>query len=130
MIWYADSYLSFNSTLQLFALTDGGETFLDVSTVQENITVKQDQDARWVINVSSFPLDYDFIWKNPKGEEIHNKGGQYNIQNRSKEGEHALTIRVAKLEDMGPYPLTVQNLATGITKTLNLYLSVKGIPKS
>lgn len=110
--------------------TDIEDRYLEVSTASENITVQENGEARWIVNITSFPLNYDFLWLKPNGDEIKKgKLGRFMIsETKNAENEYRLVIKDVKLEDMGYYPFKVLIPGSDVEpKTLNLSLIVKGM---
>ncbi|CAL8081488.1 unnamed protein product [Orchesella dallaii] len=128
-----------NSSTIIFApkeikVYDEGESFLEAATANENIIVRESTDekespARWVVNITSFPLKFEWSWKNPKGEDISfNKNKKYYFGKSTTEGEFILEVRDIKLEDTGNYPFTLK-VPNSEERLLNLSLIVTASPK-
>ncbi|ODM98276.1 Platelet-derived growth factor receptor alpha [Orchesella cincta] len=112
---------------------DEGQAFLEVDTAIENITVKEAATARWIVNITSFPLKFNWSWKNPNGESIpyRNTNMKYSFKNTSIYGEYQLEVRDLTLDDTGNYPFSVQIPGASDVEPsiLNLSLTVRAAPK-
>lgn len=107
---------------------DKGESFLDVYAGIKNITARNGGSARWIINITSYPVKFDYSWQNKHNEEMRSdkKFHRFRIANTTKPGEFMLEINRVTLQDMGPYKFHVYlNEHQHQRKTLELYLKVK-----
>lgn len=97
-------------------------------TERENIIAPEYTNAQWVINITSFPLNYDELWQNPEGNEIRLPSQKYSKTNTSIENEYTLQIRNVSLDDAGSYPFIVEIPRSNIgPRLLNLSLTVRGM---
>jgi len=97
-----------------------------VNTDIHNLTVMRGQDARWVLKVETFPspLVYNWEWRNGKGVLL-GSGGKFNIE--VKGTTLILLVKVASIENAGPYTITITNKVVNSLKfSLDLFLTVNG----
>lgn len=109
--------------------TEIHESFLNIATASEHITVKENENAKWAINISSFPSHFNFTWLNQAGRAVQVRedgNGKYQMINQI-EGEYLLKIQTVSIDDIGNHPFIVRLPETRLEKRLNLYLNVRGM---
>lgn len=93
---------------KLVTVYDVEERFLNVSTELANIQERAELDAKWVINVSSYPTAIDYAWLDKRGTEIGRSGGdaKYKV---IRDGDFIfLKIVRISLQDSGKYKFIVK----------------------
>lgn len=108
-------------------LTGSEERFLNVTTDKTDIEERGGFDAKWVINISSYPTALDFTWRKVNSGEIGRDPDDPKYQIDRKGPLVVLKILNASLKDSGAYQFLVRlRDFSDVFKTLELRLTVLG----
>ncbi|XP_021947889.1 platelet-derived growth factor receptor beta isoform X3 [Folsomia candida] len=126
-VWTSSSRRSASKYVNVYG---SEERFLNVTTDKTDIEERGGFDAKWVINISSYPTALDFTWRKVNSGEIGRDPDDPKYQIDRKGPLVVLKILNASLKDSGAYQFLVRlRDFSDVFKTLELRLTVLDKPE-